>query len=147
MANYSCVVRTNYFRVKDEEAFKEVMSRVNSEDCKVWERTNDEGAKFFAFGGYADINGINPKEGSVEDVDYDDYCYDYDAFLEELKNCVADDDAILIFEAGHEKLRYVTGFVSIVTSKEIQFLHMRNEAVLRAKSMLNDPNWDTKCEY
>ena len=28
MANYCCTIRTNYFHVKDEDAFRQMMSRV-----------------------------------------------------------------------------------------------------------------------
>lgn len=58
MANYVCATRTNYFRVKDEEEFRKLMSRVHGEDAvDLWEKTvNDE--KLFAFGCYGLINGL-----------------------------------------------------------------------------------------
>lgn len=41
MANYLCSVRTNYFHVKDEDEFRELMSRVyGSEDnIDLWQKT------------------------------------------------------------------------------------------------------------
>ena len=146
MATYGCATRTNYFRVKDEETFRDLMARVNSEDCSVWEKNNDSGQKFFGFGGYGSINGVRPK-GSNDD-DYDEDCgYEIDAFLNELAECVADDDAVLLFEAGHEKLRYVTGFVYVVTSKDVKCIDLKYAGKDLAKSMLGNPNWETNCCY
>ena len=149
MASYECALRTNYFRVKDEETFKELMSRVDSEDCKVWEKEQN-GVKFFSFGGYASINGVRPKqEAKVEsdEDDYDDDACNFDSFLDDLMECVAEDDAVLIFEGGHEKLRYVTGSVYIVTSKENTCIDLEYAGKTLAKSLLKNPNWETNCCY
>ena len=39
MANYSCVIRTNYFHVKDEEKFKDLMGHAvgNADSVMLWE--------------------------------------------------------------------------------------------------------------
>ena len=57
MANYYCVMRTNYFRVKDEEKFLELMESVCSgeDDLQIWSETDAEGAKRFGFGAYDNI--------------------------------------------------------------------------------------------
>lgn len=144
MANYVCAMRTNYFRVKDEEAFKELMSRVISEDCDVWEKTTDAGEKLFAFGGYSSIDGVHPK-GMPEDEDYDEF--EVDDFLNELADCVADDDAVLIFEGGHEKLRYITGSVTVVTSKDVKYIDIDSAGRDAAREMLCNPDWQTACCY
>lgn len=42
MANYNCVVRTNYFHVKDMGTFMDLMNRtIGSEDkVELWEETD-----------------------------------------------------------------------------------------------------------
>ena len=35
MSNYCCTIRTNYFRVKDDEAFREFMGRVQGDEDSI----------------------------------------------------------------------------------------------------------------
>lgn len=37
MANYECVLRSNYFHVKDEEGFRLFMNTVSGDDMNLWE--------------------------------------------------------------------------------------------------------------
>ena len=70
MANYRCVVRTNYFHVKDEEKFRELMSRVYGEEDTVslWTENDPNGKTMFGFGCYGSISGLR---NSQEDEDED----------------------------------------------------------------------------
>ena len=142
MANYYCVMRTNYFRVKDGEKFLELMESVCSgeDELQIWSETDAEGAKRFGFGAYDSIRGINLTGDQDEDPDYD-------AFITALQDCVADDDAIIIMEAGHEKLCYVGGFAEVITSQGHDYINITDSAVKMAKEMLNAPDWATKCDY
>lgn len=74
MANYQCAVRTNYFHVKDEAAFKKLMANVVcSEDyVEVWEREDENGNKIFGFGCYSSINGL-PTQMECEGDEYSYY--------------------------------------------------------------------------
>lgn len=38
MADYACVLRSNYFHVKDEESFRAFMNTVSGEDLHLWGR-------------------------------------------------------------------------------------------------------------
>ena len=142
MANYYCVMRTNYFRVKDEEKFLELMESVCSgeDELQIWSETDAEGTKRFGFGAYDSIRGINLAGDQDEDPDYD-------AFITALQDCVADDDAIIIMEAGHEKLCYVGGSAEVITSQGHDYINITDSAVKIAKEMLNAPDWATKCDY
>ena len=151
MANYESTMRTNYFKVKDEEKFKALMDTVSAVDMHLFEDTTSDGAKLFGFGCYGCISGVpmdtdgNYVEVSVDNND--DYDYDYDVFLVELQKHVAEDDAIIITEAGYEKLRYVNGSSIVITSKEIKYLDITNLAFIEAKKMLNNEKWETQTEY
>lgn len=138
MANYTCMVRTNYFHVKSEEKFRALMGRVCGceEDIDLWEEKDDEGKPIFGFGVYGGIYGI-------EDAETDEY----NEFIDGLKECVADNDAIIILEGGGEKMRYVIGSATIITSKECRYLDITSIAIKQAAELLHNPNWKTECKY
>ena len=148
MANYSCAIRTNYFHVKDEEKFRDLMGRAyGSEDSiSLWEEKDPEGKPVFAFGVYGGIGGImNAQEDETEDEDLDETSYD--EFIDGLQECVADDDAIIIFESGHEKLRYVIGDALVITGAGHWYMDIAALATEKAAEMLGNPGWKTKCTY
>ena len=134
MANYCCAIRSNYFRVKDEEKFRELMSHVygSEDEISLFEEVLDN-QKFFGFGLYGSIAGLC-NENEDEDVDA-------------LQECVADDDAVIILESGNEKLRYIIGGATIITSKSSEYVDITSVAKDKAAKMLNNPNWQTRCEY
>lgn len=144
MANYYPITRTNYFHVKDEQQFRDLMNKivVCDGDLEVWDGVTDEnGGKTFGFGGYCSIDGYR------EDPDDWDADADYEEFITRLSECVAEDDAVIIFEVGNEKLRYLTGFALVVTSTDYKIINLMNEACEEAAKMLKNPNWTTRCDY
>lgn len=144
MANYYCVIRTNYFHVKNETAFKEFMARVEGteEAISLWEEKDSHGQTVFGFGVYGAISGVR---NSDDDEDMDETAYD--EFIDGLQEFVAEDDAIIIMEAGHENLRYVIGSATIVTSKSYKHINITDRAKEAAADMLGNPQWDTTCSY
>lgn len=146
MANYCCTVRTNYFHVKDAEAFRVFMARIyGSEDSiELFEEKDSGGNPIFGFGTYGGISGLRNSEDD-EDADADETAYD--EFIAGLQTHIADDDAAIILEAGHEKLRYIVGSATVVTCQDVAYLDITHLAVDRSKEMLKNPGWNTKCEY
>ena len=146
MANYTCKIRTNYFHVKDEEAFRALMARVYGEEApiRVFEDTDEQGRPVFGFGCNGGIAGVKNAHCD-EDDDVDDSAYD--EFIDELKKLITEDDAIIIMESGHENLRYVQGLAHVITHDEERWLDIRKLAVQAAKDMLQNPNYTTKCDY
>lgn len=142
MANYCCAIRTNYFRVRDPEKFKEFMMTVCAEDrVDVWEKEVD-GTTLYGFGCYGSIYGVRENNDWEEDDDSS-----YDKFIDGLMSLVAEDDAIIIFESGNEKLRYVVGSAEIVTSKSYECVQIENVAIAIACNMIGNQNWSTSCCY
>ena len=142
MANYYGTVRTNYFHVKDEEQFRALMAKTAGDEdgINLWDDERDrDGKQVFGFGVYGGISGILNNDGEYDDDSYD-------RFMDGLKECVAEDDAILIFEAGHEKLRYVGGGVTIITSKNIEYLNLQDVGCRKARELLGNDDWVTKCD-
>lgn len=141
MADYECVIRSNYFRVKDPEAFKAFMSHVyGSAPLECWEEKDKDGSLVFGFGLYGDIYGYNAADGDDEDGDYE-------AFLDELQHHVAEDDAIIILECGNEKLCYVIGSAVVITSTQVDYLDITTLATTRAAELLKNFEWITQCDY
>lgn len=150
MANYCCAVRTNYFHVKDPDAFKKFMKKVIAcEGCiSVWEEKDEAGKSVFGFGGYGSILGVPVHEEECnEDDDYGYDDCDFDKFVNGLSELVADDDAIIILESGNEKLRYVTGCALVITSKDSEYMEIDVLAAKRAAEMLKNPKWKTQVSY
>lgn len=146
MANYCCATRTNYFRVKEPEAFKKFMNNVYTDegDLDVWEEEKD-GHTVFGFGGYCQILGM-PIYTDTNNNDYPDD-FDYDEFINGLADHVADDDAVIVLESGNEKLRYVVGSALVVTSKDSRYLEISALAANAAAEMLDNSNWKTQLSY
>ena len=150
MANYYASTRTNYFRVKDEEEFRKFMAHVSRTEDRVelWEEKDNNDNTVFGFGTLGGIAGVtdyhNDSDADSDDEDCED---DFDAFLEGLQTFVADDDAIIILESGHEKLRYVVGSAYIITRDHCDYLDISDLAVKHAAKLLGNPEWTTTCDY
>ena len=67
-------------------------------------------------------------------------------FYQELQKILPDHEAMIYMEAGNEKLRYVVGWVTIVTNKEIRFINMKDVALRTVKDMLGE-DFTTQMEY
>lgn len=146
MANYNCTIRTNYFHVNDNKKFEEFMTHVYGEDLEVFHNVDANGNTVYGFGGYGGISGYFNSE---EDYENNDEAWDnaYDNFIDGLATHVAEDDAVLIFEAGNEKLRYVIGSVTVITSKGYEYRDITGMGIEMARQMLNNSNYKTQCDY
>lgn len=151
MANYNCATRTNYFEVKDAEALKSLIAKTHSGEDKIsiFTRTDKEtGKTLYGFGCYSSIDGIpSPQKNEKSKELGDDLELDHELFVKELQKIVADDDAIIITEAGNEKLRYVCGDSTIITAKEVRTIDLKNAAKVAAKQMLNNKDWSSIMSY
>lgn len=144
MANYCCTIRMNYFHVKDEDSFRNLMSRVYGceDSVELWEEKDKNGKTVFGFGVYGGISGL--RDTDTDDIDDDS---SYDDFIDRLQESVAEDDAIIIFEAGSEKMRYIVGSATIITSSVVKYMSITDLAVAQAAEMIGNSMWGTKCEY
>lgn len=137
MANYMAVSRTNYFRVTDEEKYKELFEMLTSEDTiEDFTETGIDGTIYHGFGCY----------GDVEYYDEESDEYDFDGWLSKLQKILPDDEAFILESSGYEKLRYVAGWVVVVTRKEIASMSCDAWAKKKAKELLGQ-DFETKTEY
>lgn len=142
MANYNCTIRTNYFRVKDADKFKEFMSDVygSEDEIKVFEETDKDGVTRYGFGCCGQIRGVCPTN---EDGIFSGYA----AFIEGLQELVVEDDAIIIFETGSDGLRYFTGTADVITTNGHKYLRIEDWATKVAAKMLHNPKFTTRVDY
>ena len=150
MANYCCAVRTNYFHVKNSDAFRDFMKNVEGCEDKVdvWEKTDSNGDLVFGFGCYGGISGYFDHDEDITDDEADcDYEAAYDRFIDGLKEHVAENDAVIIMESGNEKLRYLVGQAEIITSEKYDFVDLMHAAISKAVEMLGNDAYNTSCSY
>lgn len=69
-----------------------------------------------------------------------------DTFYKELQQILPNGEAMILQEAGHEKLNYVAGIATIITNKEIRFLDLSKLAVKTAGDMLGT-DFQTQMDY
>ncbi len=101
MSNYYETARTNYFRVKDEPAFRAWVAKWNLECVK-----KEEG--FAVFPPRYDDGGFN-----LYDEEQDDTL----DIADEIAAHLADGSVAVVMGAGHEKSRYVAGWSVAINSK------------------------------
>ena len=71
MANYESVTRSNYFHVKDEDAFSKFMDTVSGDDMHCWSDKDEDGNTLHAFGCDGSIYGVpNGAEDKYRPVFY-----------------------------------------------------------------------------
>jgi len=64
-----------------------------------------------------------------------------------LQKLVANDDAIIIRDVGGEKLNYVSGTVTIITSTSINGVSLDDIGLETAQTLPNNPKWKTQLDY
>ena len=142
MANYYATIRTNYFSVKDEMAFRELMAKAYGQDTvHLFEQVQDDGSIKFGFGCNGGISGIF----EPDDEECDDTAMD--RFLDTLQQLVCADDAIIITAVGNEKLCYVIGIATLITSRELQFVDLRPITLELAQHLLGNAKFQTQMNY
>lgn len=121
MANYYASARSNYFRVKDEAAFKAWCDELN---LQWWTRENipgHPGETFYAIS--AESGDCNGWPSSRFDPDTDDHVeMDMES---ELPDHLDPRDVAVLMEVGSEKLRYLVGTaVAIHATKPPVYLNL-----------------------
>lgn len=137
MANYYGWTKTNYFRVTDENAYEKLFSGLRACDAELHDFTKTEnGIIYHGFGA----------EGSIDyylEPDEEDAEPSFDLFTENLQKILPEDEAFILIETGHEKLRYLTGFAIVVTKTKITSCELENWAHNTAFDIVKEANPNT----
>lgn len=139
--SFQTITKTNFFRVKDEAAFRDFMDRVLVYNGKitVYDQMDHKGRNQFAFCTKGELAGFThtTTDGKVKSV------YDVDALCDELMTHVCDYDAMIIFQFGNDDNGSFAGCAKILTSTGISSLDLRGMAIEKAAEMLELPEWTT----
>ena len=108
MSDYNCWIRTNYFRVKDENALEELLSTCRT-NGHLQLRESEEGKKY-CFTCDGRIYGVPDREAPDEAEE------DYGAFITGLQKLLPAGEALILMEVGHEKFKYLVGAVCLLTA-------------------------------
>ena len=149
MANYNGCARTNYFHVTDEEKYKKLYKGLVGTDDEIisFDQNDKDGKPLHGFGSYGTIYWSPSKaEDNPDWLDNDD-TDGFDDFLQQIKTILPDNEAFVIIETGHEKLRYLVGFATIVTNKDIQCIDLTNITEKVAGNMLQKLDYKLEIEY
>lgn len=138
MADYIGTYRSSYFQVTDEEAYESLKHHIAADDIEFWEREKD-GKTYHGFGGYGSIIGYVDDLRAYEDGESDEVP-DYDLFAEKLSGIIQKGSACVIMEAGHEKLRYVMGDLTVITSGCVDYDSLKSSARYILKKKGINPN-------
>jgi hypothetical protein len=124
MANYYESARTNYFRVKDKDAFKKFIDTVDGTDLV----TDDKDENLFAL--LFTEEGVPSSRFNEETEDYDDF-----DLMDELAPYLADGSVAILMGAGAEKLRHVNGYAVAINNKGESVAVNLDDIYEKAKSL------------
>jgi hypothetical protein len=119
MADYYCVSRTNYFKVKKINDFKKELEDLAfcEGGLQIWDGKDGR----VGLGAYGSITTY-----------YDEEADDMHEIFPILQDHLADGEVVILVESGYEKLRYITGFAWVVTKDDVKFIDVLHEAVKEA---------------
>lgn len=126
MANWYGTSRSNYFKVKDNDAFVEALNLTGIEHT-----FSKDDNTFMVQGG---DEGYWPASYFDEDAD-DDIEFD---IIQVIQAHLADDEVCVLMSAGAEKLRYVTGDAQAFTNKKVISISI-NEIYAKAAKRFKVP--------
>ncbi len=139
MANYECACRTNYFRVTNEDRYQKLYAKLRSDDLYDLSEVTQEGT-IHCFASYGSI-------WFCPDGDEEEYG-DMNDFYKAIQAILPEGEAFMLFESGHEKLRYVSGDAVCVTRDRIAYSPgLQNWALAVARELLDNPDYNTQMVY
>lgn len=156
----SCT-RTNYFSVKDEDAFRAIVTDMLSdtgETPTVFTRRNVDDQfgvhDQFGFCVEGELYGTltdEAKEAMAEDPAWpdghpDEAC-DMDEMIARLQDVIAPGDACIVTCTGHESTCSLWGTATVITSDGVSVVDVNEAAVAAARNMLGNAGWKTRLEY
>lgn len=125
MPKYTAAFRTSYFRVTDEQALRDLATEMSVDVLQ-----NKTDLELFGLAGYSSVGELvkeNPDDEGVQ----------YISIIDEVQKLLPDGEVAVFMEAGHEELRYVSGYCWVLTNKELRFHNMtvwaREQAALLGK--------------
>jgi len=112
MANWYGTARSNYVRLKDPGAVRQLLA-ARAAEIELQESASQPGLFVFLVGGLSDSGGW-PTVARLSASGEPDPEVDGEDFLDVMAEHLADGEVLITIEAGAEKLRYITGWAQAV---------------------------------
>lgn len=137
MADCISRTRSNFFSVKNEDAFRALIAKAAEEQSDLTITTQeDDGVKTFSFHCDGTLDGIEDPNDVLGITSAE-------AFYAELQPILADGDACIVMSAGWEKFASVDAEAVVVTSDSIEYIDLGNAAIKAAAKALGKSEWST----
>jgi len=114
MADWAGHARSNYFRVKDQDAFADLCEKWNL--TFIVDKETPERVGFICENEFGNLPSYRMEEKETDDrvIEVE---YDFDDFLDEIASHLKDEEVAIMIECGAEKLRYLTGIAYAINNK------------------------------
>ena len=134
MATYMEMARSNYFRVKDKEAFTAFLDHFNSVDLI---EDHEGRVGFLAHDGLPFDLIVDEETGEDDHID----------FVGELTSHLADGEVAVVQVIGWEKMRYLNAYATAINNKQDQVNVDISDIFPLAKELTSRPEDVTACQY
>lgn len=122
---YTGIGRSNWFRTTDEKKLTDLVEHLDG--ASLSSRTYPMEGQVYC------IMIDDLPEGGLNWIDPINDESNLDYFLDELQKILPEDEAFIYTEAGHDKLRYITGASLVLTSKSIDWIDLYEDATAIAQ--------------
>ena len=134
MATYMEMARSNYFKVKDKDAFRAFLDHFSTVDMI----EDDQGrVGFLAHDGLPIDLIVDEETGEDDHID----------FVGELSGHLVDGEVAVIQVIGWEKMRYLNAYATAINSKQNQVNVDISDIFPLAKELTSRPEDVTACQY
>jgi len=136
MADWYGHARSNYFRVKDQDAFADLCEKWNV--TFIIDKDNPELVGFICETDSGSLPNYRCEEHEDLEGNIQEFDYDFDDFLEKLSLHLEEGEIAIMIECGAEKLRYITGVAYAINSKGETVIVSLNDIYEKAKLLGNN---------
>lgn len=129
MANYESCTTTNYFQVTSEQELQDLVSRIDCEAEIEISSSTEKGKIYYSLCAYGSFCGVDDNE-------------DLEELYKKFQRILPDGEVFVLFETGHEKLRYVGGYTVVITNEIYQSESLHDFATKMARTITNNPTYE-----
>lgn len=134
MANYEAYARSNYFHVNNMKNFLKWM-KMYLPDAHLFTKDNKK------------KEAITEQDLVAFGMESVFYLEDEDQAIPKLQELLLEGEACIVVEAGHEKLRYVTGHSAIFTKNTVECISLDEKTRSRCAELLGQPDYQFDISY
>ena len=129
MADYISCTTTNYFQVTSEQELQDLVSQIDCTDEIEISTATEKGKTYYSLCAYGSFLGLEDEE-------------DLEELYKEFQRILPDGEVLIIFEIGHEKLRYIDGSTTVITNKTYQSKSLHDIATTMVRNITNNPAYE-----